>query len=558
MLSSPLVSGGHRVLFIPELVDLIFSNLGRSHNVDNACVCKSWSEIALIFIWRDVGSLPRLFNLLRPIEKTRAGYVFQGTPDAHDWARFQKYAARVRRLSFREHMDTHNIVSVLDDVARTRTVVDILPHTHTLEWIYSSVEYMDRSVLFMHNGITNLTVAVPPLHFDRPVFSDMCARMPRLLALDLRVPFAMNLIEDDIISMLQNLPGLKKIALPEYHVTSAIITQLSKMKHIGVVQFEYGEEQGMGDPEDVVPFNPTLGEGAFPALWDLNLTATLEDVNRFFNADFAPINITSLYVDSHIQQTPNDLHILLQTLSENCHNLRQLFVNLLYHEPQNVNLVPDLQIKFHTLKLLLSFPNLVAFELQHEYPVDVTLSQLEELASNWPSLESLVLNQEPFVLREFNLDLRALLPFASHCPSLRRLGLFLDASAAEIPTDSIKPFRSLQTLLVGVSRARNSDAVALFLSQICPPGCNLLYGVTWGTFGESVCKNLNVEIIEEASVRCIPWSMIDDILPLLIQLRREEKVKTRALLEEVEDLRTRNRLLMDRLQIGAGDSCLLT
>ncbi|KAH7925778.1 hypothetical protein BV22DRAFT_406666 [Leucogyrophana mollusca] len=558
MESSPLlVSGGRRVLFIPELVDIIFSFLDRSHNVNNACVCKNWSEIALYFIWKEVDDLARLFNLLRPIEKKRTRYVFQGLPDAHDWTRFQKYAARVRRLRFAEHTCRRDMLPILDDIARTRTVVDILPNMHTLEWIFFSAEYKERSILFMHKGVTNFAVSVPSLQHGHPSFTDMCARMPRLTTIDLRIPFAMHLIEAEVISMLRSLPDLKKVVLPEYHITSAIFTQLSQMRHIGVVQFEYGERQGMGDSQDVVSFQPTLAEGAFPALWDLNLTAGFGDVDRFLNADFAPINITSLYIDTHSPQTPTDVHTLLTTLSQNFHNLAQLFLNLLHHEPESIDLVPDLQLNFNTLKPLLSCPNLVTFELQHEYPVDISLSEIEELASRWPSLESLVLNEGPFVLHDFNLDLRALLPFAQHCPNLRRLGLFLNATAAEIPAHEVKPFRALRTLLMGVSQARDPDAVALFLSQICPPGCQLHYGVTWETFGDAVCLSLHQDVLAEVAVRCLPWARVEDLLPLLIQLRREEREKTRSLLEEVEDLRIRNRLLMDRLPGKADDSCVL-
>ena len=57
----------HRVLFIPELLDIIFSYLDRVASVTSACVCKRWSDVALDVVWREVDDLIQLFRLLKPI-----------------------------------------------------------------------------------------------------------------------------------------------------------------------------------------------------------------------------------------------------------------------------------------------------------------------------------------------------------------------------------------------------------------------------------------------------------------------------------------------------------
>ena len=57
----------HRVLAIPEIVELVFSFVDESEHVKNACVCKVWSEVALDLLWRRVEDLPRLFCLLAPM-----------------------------------------------------------------------------------------------------------------------------------------------------------------------------------------------------------------------------------------------------------------------------------------------------------------------------------------------------------------------------------------------------------------------------------------------------------------------------------------------------------
>lgn len=61
----------HRVLRIPELLDIIFSDLDTASNVSNTTVCKLWSEIALDTLWNDVKDLRRFFGLLAPIRQAR-------------------------------------------------------------------------------------------------------------------------------------------------------------------------------------------------------------------------------------------------------------------------------------------------------------------------------------------------------------------------------------------------------------------------------------------------------------------------------------------------------
>jgi len=61
----------HRVLCIPELLDMVFQYLDPCSNAMNARVCKIWSEIALDSLWKEVDDLKRLFNLLAPLAEGR-------------------------------------------------------------------------------------------------------------------------------------------------------------------------------------------------------------------------------------------------------------------------------------------------------------------------------------------------------------------------------------------------------------------------------------------------------------------------------------------------------
>jgi len=197
---------------------------------------------------------------------------------------------------------------------------------------------------------------------------------------------------------------------------------------------------------------------------------------------------------------------------------------------------------------VLSFLNLTAFEIMHKYPVNITLEEVEELASRWPSLEMLSLNEEPLVMHDFTLDLRALIPFARHCPKLRRLGLFMDGTTAKLEphqTRELKPLAALSVLSVGTSKVHDPGTVAAFLSYICPPECKLDINLTWTSHS---CDKLSHNVLSEVQARRANWKRVEDFLPLFIQLWRGERERSRALQREVENLRTGNAPSIDKSQ----------
>ncbi|TFK58469.1 hypothetical protein BDN72DRAFT_966336, partial [Pluteus cervinus] len=97
----------HRVLQIPELLNIIFSYLTDNEHITNALVCKKWSDVALDALWREVQNIQRLVRLLSPIitipnatGKQQRSYCFARPPEPQDWERFLKYSRRVRRLTY--------------------------------------------------------------------------------------------------------------------------------------------------------------------------------------------------------------------------------------------------------------------------------------------------------------------------------------------------------------------------------------------------------------------------------------------------------------------------
>lgn len=578
----------HRILFIPELLVVIFSFLDRGTNVTNAQVCKRWSEIALDLVWKEVDNLLGLFDLLQPTyyEEADREYVrslclasltlnsfrpqqrFTKLPEVTDWSRFEKYASRVRSLKCRPHkheLETGpeaDLCPLLRDVALTRTSPVILPKMHTLEWRYTTPAHMAHCRLFLHRGLRHLSVTAPSQSDPQPDFySDLCARAPHLHAFILFVNLHAAPIDTELSILPEKLPELKMIALPEFNYTSAVIKQLSLAKNIAVVDFTQGDPSlGYGSPANMSLFKPMLTEGAFPCLRELNLSAGIGDLDRFFRSTFAPIHITTLSVNSYADHSPAEVHAFLTTL-QRCQLLSKLNLRL-YNKFLPADLPVNRRLSYAAIKPVLAIRNLSSFQLVHKFPLKLTLDELEDLARKWPDLENLMLNAEPLFLEKdaFTLDLRALLPFARYCPRLRLLGIYIDASKAEIPSPStpLEPFSALQNLELGTSLVRDTDTVATFLSEICPSRCAVGAGITWTTSGSGDSRLLPSDLILSLQIRCSAWLAIGELVPVLIQVRQQAKERSRALQEEVEDLRWQNFLLTHKAHTMINDPCIIT
>ncbi|TCD63646.1 hypothetical protein EIP91_005163 [Steccherinum ochraceum] len=563
MANSIYPSPSHKVFQIPEIVELILSFLDRRENTNTARVCRRWSDIALTLLWRDVPDVFPLFSILSPLDTSgRRGstgfeYVFTRNLGASDWERFSRYARRVRILAHNE--DSVKFVSSLafDEIARTRATLQILPNLGSLTWLTHTSQRMRFSLMFMHERV-NEFIASLHLHDDYPIatfFNEVVLRMPHLTALDLRFDFGVSEIEAAIVELLGGLPKLKSVIFPLYTLTSRIVQQLSKLPHLGTIQFEFKEDQGQGQVEDIMNFVPHLEEGAFPTLFDLSLSARLSDITAFLGHMHGPTHLTHLYAHVITSAHPDEVMHFLTTISENCQQLTHLYIDYMA-SPGGVIPAPQPRLTWNALRPVLTLPNLIVFEMRWDLPIVLSQANVTEIASKWPSLEVLLLNCEPLDPSEDGtLTLDALLPFARHCPNLRELGLYLDATRISedevaLQASAVKPFKNLKRLCMGLSTITEPGPVALFLSRLCPLGCEVASGVTWPEgFGMAETAT-NREVLDRlqaaAGAWWEKWAEVARTLPLLTKLRIQEREARVALEREVDDLRTRCRLLSER------------
>jgi hypothetical protein len=437
----------------------------------------------------------------------------------------------------------------------------------------------------MSESVRSLTfeVAFDETFPRQPFFQDIVDRTPFLTYLDMRTKELARDIEADFLELIRGLRKLRKVVVPLYHLTSRVMETLSTLEDLGTIQFEF-YKQGKGIKEDLEVFNPTLTEDGFSSLWDLSLSAHLIHCTTFLKGPHAPAHLTSVYIHAMSVESEASVHQFFTAIAEQCPLVQALYLECLpgstLSTQWNASTVEFEPLTVNTLKPLFDCFRLITFELMHPVPLSLTMEDLEEISSKWSSLEVIILNCEPVLAVDVrsNLNLHAVLPFARNCRNLIRLGLFINATAADIPsaTEIPEPFPQLAELRFGVSAIAETGPVALFLSRVCSVGCFVATGVTWPYL--EVESPVTLESAGVITTWCsvsitLPhacfvlttvqqrWEQVDLFLPLLTKLRMEEREMRRQIEEEVEDLRIRNRILTDKTQLAlsgdADESCVI-
>ncbi|TFK66262.1 hypothetical protein BDN72DRAFT_899970 [Pluteus cervinus] len=366
----------HRVLEIPELLDLIFTSLDKKSNLNNALVCRSWFNAAIDATWRVVDhvDIPRLLNILTPLDGLENGkgrnVKFSRNPSAKDWERFDTYRRRVRVLSFETYHFQHGInlhTSVFDAIARTRISFDIFPNLQS----YSVDAKQRYATLFMHADIKTLSVRLThetrrdqnqPLTNNHTILHDIADRMPNLTSLTFNVDtidfdsmgngyFQTSSVQRDeeaICTLLQSLTSLRKLAIPAFWFTTTIAEVAATLPYLENVEAHVDQLHEAGNPLDIVHWHPFLlqekveedtlkNQGMidpittpfFPSLKNFVITARYAHVADFITriCKLTPTfgnGFVKLVVASPRMETPDSLQHLVEVISENLRQIRVL------------------------------------------------------------------------------------------------------------------------------------------------------------------------------------------------------------------------------------------
>lgn len=388
----------------------------------------------------------------------------------------------------------------------------------------------------MHSNIKTFVIHLPKSVESTSLqsfFNDIVTRMPNLTYLDIQTSISMNSFGSAAIQLFSSLPMLQHLTLPRFFFTSRIAECLSLLPKLRCIDYEYFDEQGTGNPKDIAVFRPRLLEGAFISLCDLSFIAAYMDVERFFSIPFSPPSLTTLYIDSPNMETPAAIHQALTAISESCQLLKTLTLKSRHHaaDGSTTSSVSDdalQRISLETIRPIFACTNLTSLDITHRFPLDLKQDDLEVIATLCSSVETLNLNKEPLKFRSPELTCAALFPFAQHCPCLRYLGIFIDASPNAIPPSSLTSpfplFKSLCSLSMGISKITEPTPVAMFLSQLLPLNCEINSGITWSHLHEYSQESQRV-----ASKRSTFWATVNSLIPMLVGVRLEEQQRAKAM-----------------------------
>ncbi|EJF61956.1 hypothetical protein DICSQDRAFT_58994 [Dichomitus squalens LYAD-421 SS1] len=566
---------------IDELLTMMFSYLDDRDLARAACVCKHWAELALDALWSEVNDLRRVLTVLAPLafktERVPAStaripgaYVFKRPLVPADWQRFQRYSGRVRSLRHdqrhaRNAMEKSKRPTLLHpkvfaDLTTTCPTDDIFPNLQSLVWYACAPERQRLCLAFVHRRVKHLG-----LHLYRSEPSSLtdyvrqvCARCKDLTVLDLSLAGPMRQLEEEVSILIRGFPRLRKISLPIYCLTSRLFNELSILQQLDTISLGDPARAEPGDRADVTHLVPAFSNDAFPVLRSLSFSAQVADATHSIRSSLFPAHLTELHLKSVVIATPEALRELFIAIRDRCTSLVELSVDYII-APDSPLLSPPPPLSerpsLECFRPLFSARSLRAFELRWDYALNLADNDIDELASSWPSLESLQLNAEP--VPEANgpcLTLRSLLPFARNCPNLRHLGLHVDATTVpsfhQHPHSQDLPrFRCLQTFAVGLSAIARAETVTLFLSQILPLDCSVCCGLRWPDAFDIAMEHalIPVSLRAEMSACWVRWIEVSKLLPITTKARMEEKARIEGLEKQMAVLEMSRREDRQRL-----------
>ncbi|KAF7797268.1 hypothetical protein EIP86_008463 [Pleurotus ostreatoroseus] len=486
-------------------------------------------------------------------QNTALPQKFRRHLQAQDWHKWDRYARRVRTLDLDDRRPTARRKvenSVFDEIARTRPREELLPNLHTIGWWTSSADQQARSILFMHSNIKSLSLRFhnSPTHPLATYVQAIVERVPHVTRLEVRADTAMHDLQTEMLSLMSRLHQLKELVVPMYFITSLAMSELALLPALESVEFAHPIEGGTGDRADVVEFNPALLDDAFPALKRLSFSSHLQHAVNFLNHPASPRNLVSIYLQVLAIDNPPILQHYFISVAHHLGRLTELYIDFLLGPDSPIVTPPPPPIArpcLETFRPLMSCRCLRRLELRWDYQLYIRESDLEELAMSWPFLELLLLNCDPIPEPEPPmLSPLALVFFAKHCLRLRELALYIDG--CRVPTadlELVPPFVRLEKLSLGSSPIADEDAMALFLSQLCPIKCEVIAGVRWPDAYGIALDNAGVDehIRSDMGEWWMKWTNVGKVLPLAIKARRHEKDRMSAVMSEV-DRRNKDRL----------------
>ncbi|KAI5119249.1 hypothetical protein M0805_008800 [Coniferiporia weirii] len=532
-----VTSATQRVIGIPEILDLIFSHNHPSQNIRCARVNRSWSNVALDYVWRENPPLKALFQLLAPLvpldnlpQTERSTLVFSRPIGLKDWARFLGLARRVKVFSLTSLEMDLMADSVFMRVSMTRPAVSILPNLEKLfvRGRLIALAHVQYSYLFLRESITFFSFTSQVRHNPdiaeevRSLLNEVLHRSPNVTQMELSIGPLLHVnfrLERTIRTLSSRLRNLKTLRLPPPLLSAPVldsIALLPNLTDIDMSPFSIYEDEDIDSP---LPDT----DSAFRSLRSLSMQGDLKMVTRLFSSRVFPLGLITFTLRIVDENRASDFRSCLKALAHACPELKKLKFFVDGEDPGSPESGP---LTAQDLSPLTSFPLLETFELRYDRAVSMSDEELICIVKRCPSLRHLDLNSV-FLSAEteatsLTLGFLALLVKESAAVKLEYLAIYVNALSTDGLPEVEGCLENMRYISFGVSPiSEPSDKVLLYLSRLVPATCTFDVGLG------SELDNMWVDEDEISGRRSI-WGNVKRILALLTEVRLEERESKRA------------------------------
>lgn len=243
------------------------------------------------------------------------------------------------------------------------------------------------------------------------------------------------LLED----ILPELHELRKITFPLYGLTRSILIAIAELRSLRDIHLQFTTDMNSHNQPSTTSISSfalgalDLPAGAFPDLRGLSLSCpSINCATAILSTPTFPLShLTRLFlrVPSAAGTKADDIRSALRTLRDGATMLDDLTLNLIPSEGHPIAEIWATEpLELQHLSVLAEFTSLKSFTIQHSFPLDFSLEDMDEFARSLPKIERLILNHHPMLFRPIRISITALESFARNCPMLQELGILVDGT----------------------------------------------------------------------------------------------------------------------------------
>ncbi|KAG9003636.1 hypothetical protein FRB94_003025 [Tulasnella sp. JGI-2019a] len=476
-----------RALDIPEIPSQVLDLMGESDKFASALVCQTWSSVALDAIWRDldeliallylIGDVTTIYNFKTRFPRTRQHVEFSQSLEGTDWSRFDSYAARVISLNW-DSKGLSFSPTVFGQIAAARPgSKPLLPNLLSIKWAAHydvdtdhMLHFLSQSVTFLHIQYRDTCTA----SHVTALMSNLATLAPEVSELTIECSFRVDRVDEALSSWIESLKKLRKVTLPRCFGSPRIVKALGSLGGLESVSGDVKPSETTEHADVILGTYWSLPSNAFQKLRFIDFDATLAQAVELFSGP-PPPDLRGLWLAVIGPATNAIIQTFFSALVTWCTDLEELSLNLVSTVTESRE-----RIRFKTLDPLLQLRKLQKLQILHDLSIYLATDNVEAMSLAWPCLVQLSLRggyREEVSRTSFSI----LESFAIKFPYIQRLAISLHIDRDAGVVDSVPAtFTNLRELHLDTSSIREQQLlpVATLLSLICPPGVEILFGMT--------------------------------------------------------------------------------